>query len=37
MDRNKLLEILNQEVENKNIIKHMLATEACNRQRAGSG
>jgi len=29
MDRNKLLEVLNQEVDNKNIIKHMLATEAC--------
>ncbi len=29
MDRNKLLSILESEVENKNIIKHMLATEAC--------
>lgn len=28
-DRNKLIEILNREVENKNIIKHMFATEAC--------
>ena len=28
-ERNKLVEILNREVENKNIIKHMLATEAC--------
>ncbi len=28
-DRDKLLEILNKQVENKNIIKHMLATEVC--------
>jgi len=29
MEREKLLQILNEEVGNKNIIKHMLATEAC--------
>jgi len=29
MDRNKLLKVLDREVDNKNIIKHMLATEAC--------
>jgi len=29
MDRNKLLEILDNQVENKNVIKHMLAAEAC--------
>jgi uncharacterized protein len=29
MDRNKLLKILDRQVDNKNIIKHMLATEAC--------
>ncbi|MBU2592344.1 MAG: HD domain-containing protein [Patescibacteria group bacterium] len=28
-ERSRLLEILNQEVENKNIIKHMFAAEAC--------
>jgi len=30
-DRERLLAILNRQVENKNIIKHMLATEACMR------
>ncbi|MFH1561397.1 MAG: phosphohydrolase [Patescibacteria group bacterium] len=29
MDRKKLLDFLAQEVDNKNIIKHMLATEVC--------
>ncbi|MFH1601688.1 MAG: phosphohydrolase [Candidatus Shapirobacteria bacterium] len=29
MNRDKLISILEREVENKNIIKHMLATEAC--------
>jgi len=29
MDRPKLLEILNSQVANKNIVKHMFATEAC--------
>lgn len=29
MERKKLLEILDRQIENKNIIKHMLATEAC--------
>jgi len=29
MDRGKLLQILDKQVESKNIIKHMLATEAC--------
>jgi predicted hydrolase (HD superfamily) len=31
MDREKLLKILEKQIENKNIIKHMLATEACMR------
>jgi len=31
MDRKKLLAILDRQIENKNIIKHMLATEACMR------
>ncbi len=31
MNREKLLQILEKQVENKNILKHMLATEACMR------
>lgn len=31
MNREKLLEIINQQIENKNIVKHMLAAEACMR------